>query len=152
MGDRFHSRLGRNGVLAAIALAIAGCLSSPTEPNQTIWESAIQPAGTGSLVTGNLGAISDRHRRLTEAAINISGAEPEVELHWRIRSGVCGGTRGSVVGAEVSYAAIETDLSGSGLQNVVLTQAMSASGDFMVEVWGDAVGDVVLACGILSRL
>jgi hypothetical protein len=137
--------------MLALALLAAGC-SSPIEPNETVWEAEIRPVAGTSLISGSAGAISDRHRRRTTAGIRIDGAPSGLALPWRIRSGRCGGPRGDILGAQVSYPDIMPDATGSDVRDAVLTQPMTASDSYVVEVWRGPADDEVLACGALRRI
>lgn len=150
VASRFRIPAGRAAMLLA-SMASPGCLGEPIEPNQTAYEATLQPA-SGSTVRGSAAAVSNRQGRRTEASVNVMDGAADSVLHWRIRAGTCGGERGAVLGAASSYPELETDLSGSDSRTATLTQAMVGSESYMVEIWADATGDVVLACGALSRL
>jgi hypothetical protein len=135
---------------AAVTVLLAGaCLSSPTEPNETAWEAELVPVPAHTLLSGSAGAVSDRQRRRTEAGISIQGAFPSSDLPWRVRAGSCGGTRGPVLGSPAAYPDLRTGELGSAEATVRLTQAMSIASEYMVEVWQDTAGEVVIACGVL---
>jgi hypothetical protein len=144
-------KAARISALLVSALLLSACGTSPVEPNTTAWQADIQPVGA-SLISGSLGAVSDRTRRRTDTNIVISGAPPSSTLAWRIRAGTCGGQRGTVVGAPVSYTGLETDSSGSASRTVGLSEALSVGTGYMVEVWSSPTGEDVLACGVLTRL
>jgi hypothetical protein len=135
-----------------LAVAIAAACSSPNEPNETVWEGEIQAVAGVSMISGSAGAISDRHRRRTTAGIRVDGAPPGLALPWRIRAGNCDGSRGDILGAQVSYPDIRPDASGSDVREAVLTQPMAGGESYVVEVWRSPADDEVLACGVLRRL
>jgi hypothetical protein len=138
-------------VLAVVVLGVA-CDTSPIEPNTSAWQAEIRPVIGVSMISGSLGAVTDRHRRRTESSLSITGAPPSSTLGWRVRAGRCGVERGGVVGAPVSYAALETGDTGSASATVTLTEALASTATYMVEIWRGPADDAVLACGALQRL
>jgi hypothetical protein len=138
-------------VLAAVVPGLA-CDTSPTEPNTSAWQAEIRPVTGISMISGSLGAVTDRQLRRTETSISITGAAPSSTLGWRIRAGRCEGERGGVVGAPVSYTALETGDSGSASVTVTLTQALASTVSYMVEIWRGPSDDALVACGALQRI
>ncbi|HEU5211066.1 MAG TPA: hypothetical protein VFU06_16840 [Longimicrobiales bacterium] len=126
-------------LIPAAVVVFCGCVTG-TEPEIYPWEGRI----VGSEVSGNVAVLSQFGR--TEVSIQIAGAQPDASYAWRINEDTCA-HEGALVGGAASYPALETDASGSAVQENTLPGMLRHGRAFAARVLD---GASVVACGELE--
>ena len=145
-------RKGAGGWRVAAALGLASLLSAcrlgAEAERPTAWSGVLAPRGTGSLLQGTVGAVSEGFN--TRATITVSQAQPSETLAWRIREGTCN-SAGSDVGVPASYPNLAANASGDAATSTVIPQRLRSGVTYHAVVISTGGGAQVLACGALAR-
>jgi hypothetical protein len=144
----FATRFPDKSLLWAAALLLGGCLSiaEPREP--LLWEGTfVADAAATQTITGMAYmAAMEQH---TDAAIGVV-ADPEVQLAWVVRSGLCSGT-GNAVAPVAVFPSVVTSLDGVGESQARINRRLD-QGTYSVEIFEGSLAGERLACAdLLSR-
>jgi hypothetical protein len=134
--------------LCAAALLLGGCLAiaEPREP--LLWEGtfAADAAATRTVTGMAYMAAMEQH---TDAAVGVV-ADPELQLAWVVRNGLCSGT-GNAVAPVAVFPSVMTSLDGVGESEARINRRLD-QGTYSVEVFEGSLAGERLACAdMLSR-
>lgn len=129
-------------------LLVLGCTSS-TEPDFFLWEGVLEPVPP-STVSGITAAVSQFGR--TEVSVEIRQAPADAVFGWKVNTGTCQ-SEGTIRGGVGAYPSIETDESGVGAEDAVLSGLFRSGEAYAVRVYSDQGGGVqtVISCGELEE-
>ncbi|HEU4642789.1 MAG TPA: hypothetical protein VFS44_10075 [Gemmatimonadaceae bacterium] len=102
-------------------------------------------------VGGTAAATADSARQSTRVTVSLTGAAAGSTHPWHVHKGTCGHDQG-IVGPADAYPPITTDSSGAGTGTANVSQVLSPSGQYMVNVHESASKmKSIVACGELKR-
>jgi hypothetical protein len=129
-------------------LLMLGCTSS-TEPDFYLWEGVLKPVPP-STISGVTAAVSQFGR--TEVSVEIRQAQADAVFGWRVNAGTCQ-SEGVIRGGVGAYPNIETDESGIGAEDAILSGLFRSGESYAVRVYADQGGgaQTVVTCGDLEE-